>query len=210
MAEAYLTGCPARPTLLPSSAAQLRAAAPSALFVSTMSARLGSADFFWAPASLAVDDGINVIKPNDVPLLNPGRWLFIPSAAPGGFVDFELSGVYAAAIVPGTFDPMWSPKTNATITLIELTRRTAGTAGTTLLDITINGVTLFLLPADQPLATAGFGDNVVQYFSIFDPAMVTLVPTDLVECVLQTVETFKLGPPPGPEGLRVRLYYTEP
>jgi len=200
-----------RPSIGAASAAALRATGPSVQFGLSQPAFILGALYRFDPASLAVDDGVSVVKPNDIPALNPGRWLIVPTAgAAGGFVDFELSGVYAAAIVPGTFDPMWSPKTNATITLIELTRRTAGTAGTTLLDITINGVTLFLLPADQPLATAGFGNNVVQYFSIFDPAMVTLVPTDLVECVLQTVETFKLGPPPGPEGLRVRLYYTEP
>jgi hypothetical protein len=72
----------ARPTILAASAANLRTE-PSAKYLTGQPAivPLGGSDvpFTYDGLSLAVDNGTTVIKPNDIPALNPGRFLIVPA-----------------------------------------------------------------------------------------------------------------------------------
>jgi hypothetical protein len=97
-------GAVARPLISGvATAAGLRAVAPSAMFGQGITATVtGLGTFAFDTASLAVDNGTTVIKPNDILVGNPGRWL----AAGGG------GGIGGG----GTTDviPMWSSPTALT------------------------------------------------------------------------------------------------
>ena len=115
-APAVIINLPGRPyDGLPvyASVAAIRAI-PSGTLKNAQMIVLDSADiirdgiFSYAPASVAVDDGVSVIKPNDLTALQAGRWLTSLSLAipkgdkgdPGG--NAEAIGTYAQALV-GSF-----------------------------------------------------------------------------------------------------------
>ena len=186
-------------------------AVQSNLFVDGCLARtFGSSFFEWDSTSGAGDDGVNVIQPTDV--AGNGRWLLIPLAAaapPKEPAIFRLSGVYSGAGVPGFFDPPHSigpTEAARTIVGVEMFRRTAGTAGQTRVDILVNGVTIFGGgPLTQCIVTAAAGDNVPGgHGAITAPA----VPANsYIDASLEEVETALAGPPPGPEGLFVKVRF---
>lgn len=64
--------------------AQIRAAGPSSLFKSGMFARLaGVSTFEWFPSSTAADNGVDVLKPDDLAPTDPGRWLLSAAGSQG-------------------------------------------------------------------------------------------------------------------------------
>lgn len=206
----YLSGCPARPTLLPANVVQLRAAAPSALFVDAMEAVLpGAASVYrWDPASTTADDGSLVIKPNDVAPADPGRWLIVtPPGITAEPYSFCIAGVYSAAAVPAYFDPpmlVIPPAAPRTLFRVWMIRRTAGLAGSTTIQLYRNGNPILVTPLSIAAAS---GDNAGAQTVIFNPGEDVFAATDIIECELQAVESYKAGPPPGPEGLRVLLQF---
>lgn len=209
----FYTPIPVRPTVCAASVVGLRTAEPVAQFVDAQRAAVGAASYQWSAVSVAPDDGVNVIKPNSIAPANPGRWLLIPAGGGGasaGWVDFDLTGVYAAAVVPGFFSPPFAVRVASTCDVVHLVRRTAGLAGSTALDVRRNGVSIYLAPGDRPVVTPADGDDYDALFPPTDPGQVVWAPGDKIEVVMLSAETFKIGPPPGPEGLRARVYYTIP
>jgi len=197
-------GLAARPTILGGIPTDLRAVLPSALFVRGMEARTTTTTFAWSAVSVAADDGVTVIKPNDIAPLDPGRWLLAPAttAPPGsGELHFTLSGEYSGAVVPAFFDPPYVAIAGFTVAFVQLVRRTAGTAGFTEIDVLKNGVTILAAPPVK--VTAAMGDDVSFFSNSFVPGQDIFLPTDRLDVVLSAVETFDAGPPAGPEGLRV-------
>src|SRR3990167_1821384 len=74
-----------RPLLVAADAPTLRAVASNLFSQGMVSRVIGIATVFdWDPASLAVDDGMTVIKPNDIPALSPGRWILSTFGGGGG------------------------------------------------------------------------------------------------------------------------------
>lgn len=169
-----------------------------------MRAETATGPFAWDSVSVAADDGVNVIKPNDLAPIDPGRWLRLASPVPppgAGELHFTLSGMYAGAIVPGVFDPLYIAPLGFTITSVQVMRRTAGLAGSTDIDVTKNGVSILAAP---PLSvTAGAGDNATVVTAAFAPGANVFLANDILEVVLVAVETFNPGLPVGPEGLRI-------
>lgn len=197
-------GLAARPTILGGIPTDLRAVLPSALFARGMEARTTTTTFAWSPISVAADDGVAVIKPNDIAPLDPGRWLLAPAttAPPGsGELHFTLSGEYSGAVVPAFFDPPYIAVVGFTVALVQIARRTAGFAGITNVDVLKNGVTILAAPPLQ--VSAAMGDNVSFSSNSFVLGQDIFLPTDRLDVVLTTVEMFDPGPPAGPEGLRV-------
>lgn len=64
-------------------AAQVRACAPSSAFVRGMRCATSAGLYIWDPSSLVADDGDTVLKPDDLGVLDPGRWILSPSR--GGY-----------------------------------------------------------------------------------------------------------------------------
>lgn len=209
----FVSPTPVRPSVCPATLADFRAAGPSTLFVANAAAIYSGSVFRWDPASLLADDGVSVIKPDDIAVLDPGRWRvlsILSTLVPDPF-EWALSGVYSAAIVPGFFDPPIvvpsapAPITNRTCIAAEMVRRTSGLASSTIVDILNNGVSIFAAPANRLTLAAGASPD-VNISTTFGAAAV-FIAGDVIEARLDSVETFDPGPPLGPEGLRVRLYF---
>lgn len=204
MPNPYPDQPPARPIYVRALATQLRPISPDFL-VSHQMAWVGSIPLYrwytYSAISILPDDGLNVIKPNAIPALSPGRWLLVPnpSTVAEYIPPFKLSGVYSAAIVPGFFDPPFYVPAAMTITSVRLFRRTPGTAGQTTVELHKNGVNILAAPLTL-LAAAGPYSSVST--AVFNPVGANiLAPGDRLEAVLTAVDTFALGPPQGPEGL---------
>lgn len=212
MPQPYLTAL-ALPPVTVADVVALRGV-QSNLFVDGCLARTFASSFFeWSSTSGLGDDGVNVIRPTDIAIPDPGRWLLIPLSAatpPKEPAIFRLSGVYSGALVPGFFDPphyIGVTEAARTIVGVEMFRRTAGTAGQTRVDILVNGVTIFDgVPANLPTVTAGAGDNVAgAHISLI---VAGAVPAGArIDASLEEVETALVGPPPGPEGLFVKVRF---
>jgi hypothetical protein len=221
MAEAYLTGCPARPTFCASNAAELRAAAPSSLFKPHAPAIIVGTLYRFDPASLAVDDGVNVIKPNDIPLLSPGRWVIVTAAGAqvppstfftldgGEYSTIDLTDIILAA--PGAY--VGSPvAVNSARTLLGcfLTRRAAGTPAVgseTRLDVLKNGASIFTLVADQPIVTAAAGNYATDFKPPTAAGAALWVLNDRLEVVQRTTELYlaNVNFPDGPSGWSLEM-----
>ncbi len=199
-------GAASRPTIVGiGPAVDLRAVLPSSTFVNFQYAHTATGVFGWNSVSVAPDDGATVIKPNDIIAPAPGRWLRLNVAIPPGAGDlyFTLSGNYAAVPVPAFFDAPYIADVGFTINYVSLARRTAGTAGSTSVDVLKNGVSVFA--AAIPTVFAAAGDYASDIGNVFVPGADVFVPGDVLEIRLNTVETFLAGPPTGPEGLRVTV-----
>lgn len=162
----------------------------------------------WDATSLLADNGTTVLRPLDVPALDPGRWLYVPP--PAGFpepYEWVIGGVYAAVLVPAYFDaprlvvPPLAPRTLVRAWLI---RRTAGTAGSSSVQVYRNGNPVLAAPL---AVTAAAGDNDVQQTTAFNVGEDVFNAIDIIEAQLVTAETFNAGPPPGPDGLRLILQF---
>jgi hypothetical protein len=156
---------------------------------------------------MAVDDGVNVIKPTDVGGGSPGRWLISSVGAALVGLEFGLVGVYSGAALPGFYTAPRLIKTGFSVSTVSLTRRISGTAGTTIVDVRRNGVSLYLTPGDLPTIAAG-----ADYTTVFAiPTAVgglALAANDVIDAVLTSVETALVGPPPGPEGFNLIIWGT--
>lgn len=198
-------GAAARPTITGLAVlTDLRDVLPSSLFASGMRAETGSGPFAWDAASLLADDASTVIRPTDVPVLSPGRWIKQASTSPGsGRLEFLISDVYSGVIVPGFFEPPVVVDVGFTLDRVYLQRRTAGASGSTIVDVLKNGTTIFSgLP---PRVFASSGNYATANGSAFTLGANVYTPGDVLEVLLSQVELFSGGPPPGPEGLRVTL-----
>jgi len=202
-------GAVARPTILGLAVAvDLRAVLPSALFADAMQASLaaGAGTFAWDSASVVADDGVNVIKPNDIAPVDPGRWLRLPPPvvpAGAGDLHFALSGVYSGAVTPGFFDPPYRCTTGFTVSSVELFRRTAGSGSSTVIDVLKNGASIFLAPGNRPTVIFGAGDYASNTSAVFAPGANIYAPGDVLEVRLDSVEAYLAAATPGPEGIRV-------
>lgn len=211
MSSPFLTlppGAAARPNIIGvASPVALRAVLPSSLFVVGMGAQIvGSNPFVWDPASVAPDDGVSVICPNDITPPAPGRWLVSSGATPpagSGALHYPLTGVYSGAVVPGFYAPPDIADAAFTLDHVQLVRRTAGSAGSTDIDVLKNGTSILAAPLSIAF---GAGDNASATTNTWAaPGANTFAPGDVIDVHLLAVETFLPGPPSGPEGLRVVL-----
>lgn len=127
-------------------------------------------------------------------------------AGPGNInLAFKLSGEYSSAVVPGFFEPPRLMRDTVTLVEATLIRRTAGSSGTTRVDVTKNGVSVFATDPAKPQVLATSGDNATSISTTFLTA--AFIPGDIVEVVLETVETVLESLVPGPEGLTVELRF---
>lgn len=62
-------------------AAGVRQIAPSAIFAPGMRCSTSIGLFLWDATSLVADDGATVLRPNDVGVGDPGRWILFPKRA---------------------------------------------------------------------------------------------------------------------------------
>lgn len=201
-------GAAARPLIVGIGApTDLRVVLPSVLFRQGMEARTAAGVFVWDAASVAVDDGVSVIKPNDIAPANPGRWLIFPPVAVPEPYRFLLAGVFSGVPVPAFFDPpelVINPYAPRTLKRVSMVRRTAGTAGATSIQISRNGALVLAAPLS---VTAAAGAYATATTIAFVPGEEVFGPANIIDCVLLTTETFFAGPNPGPEGLRVLLEF---
>lgn len=205
-------GIAARPQIVGASIpTALRNVLPSSLFVAGMEAFVASTaprKFVWDAVSVAADDGATIIKPSDVAGPDPGRWILqsvsVFYAEP---YVFDLSGVYSGAAVPGFWTPprlVLPGSAPRTLQRVFLFRRTAGTAGSTTVQLYRNGNPVL---AAALSVTAGAGDYAAATTAAFNPGENVFNALDYIEPELQAVETHKPGPPPGPEGLTLALLF---
>tara|TARA_Y100000034_G_scaffold67010_1_gene80863 strand:+ start:2207 stop:3811 length:1605 start_codon:yes stop_codon:yes gene_type:complete len=83
MTTPYFIGTP-RAVVMTADVPGLRAV-ESMYFVDGMIARINIGNFYeWDSTNLAADDGTNVIKPDDIGVLAPGRWLLTTLGGGGG------------------------------------------------------------------------------------------------------------------------------
>jgi len=127
----------------------------------------------------------------------------------GGKAPLErtLFGVYDGAVTPGFVDAPQRVTTAGTLVKASVFRRYAGTAGTTRVDVWLNGVSLFGLPPTMPQVTAGMGD----YAYNAKVLSVPVVSGDRIEFLLVETESYSAGPTPqedGPEGLSMIVEMT--
>ena len=185
----------------------LRPVAPSSLFIDGMTALAVATGglFAWDSASLTPDDGATVIKPDDLGVIDPGRWKKVILAAPAQPPPllFGLVGPYNDANVPGTFDPPVLIEMAATINTVSLLRRDPGTAGNTTIDVLVNGSSIFALPVDRPTVSSGAGSFATD--SKVPTVGGVLTPGDIVEVYLVDKET---GDATRPQGIRVAINLT--
>jgi len=210
-----------RPSIGAASAAALRATGPSVQFGLSQPAFILGALYRFDPASLAVDDGVTVVKPNDIPALNPGRWLIVPTAGaqvPAPTI-FTLDGAEYSAIdlsdiilgFPGAY--VGSPLRIATARSLvgcRLLRRAAGTVAPgseTRLDVLKNGSSIFTLIADQPIVTAAMGNYATDFRPPTAPGAAVWLAADIVEVVQRTTELYlaNVGFPDGPADWSLQL-----
>ena len=72
---------------------------------------------------------------------------------------FSISGPFAGA--SGAFDPLFYPGEAEVLTGLRVSRDFAGASGSTVVDVLLNGVSLYANPGDRPTITAASGNNVV-------------------------------------------------
>jgi len=132
----------------------------------------------------------------------PGAPGVAGAAAATPFV-FEISGPYAGSIVPGTFGAPLVVDSPFTVAEVRISRRTAGSSGTTTVDILKNGVSIFSGP--PPFILASSGNYAGISVAAFSPAILSFGPGDVLDVLLLAVESFGVGPPFGPEGLKVEV-----
>jgi len=118
---------------------------------------------------------------------------------------FSLSGEYSSTTIPDFFDTPRLVRYSYLLLEVTLMRRTAGTLGTTRVDILVNSTSIFATDLDKPQVNALDGDYATDVKTTFTISGVS--PGDIVEPVLETVETFKAGPPSGPEGLSLEVRF---
>lgn len=173
------------------------------------------------PASLAADDGVSVIKPNDIAPVDPGRFLIVPTAGAqvpsptifalegGEYSTIDLTPVILGA--PGAYVGAPQAVSSArTLIGVRLLRRSAGTPGAgseTRLDVLKNGASIFLLVADQPIVTAAAGDYASDFKPPTVPGAANWLLNDVAEVVQRTTETYKANAvlPDGPSDWTLEL-----
>lgn len=203
-------GAALRPKILSvSPATALRDVAPSSALATGMDADTAGGAYRWDATSLLADNGTTVLRPNDVAALDPGRWLYVPPPG-GGFpepYEWALGGVYSGVVTPAFFDAprlVVPPLAPRTLQRVWMLRRTAGTAGNTSVQVYRNGNPVLVVPLS---VAAGSGDNAAAQTVAFNVGEDVFNATDIIEAAVVAVETFKAGPPPGPDGLRLILQF---
>ena len=105
---------------------------------------------------------------------------------PANEISFRLSGIFSGVSVPGTFDPSYPITSARTISSVKIVRRTAGSSGTTTVDILKNGVSVFGANP-KPSVTFTDGDNAIDTVSVFSDSAFAI--DDLLDVELETVES---------------------
>ena len=83
----------------------------------------------------------------------------IPGAGAGTAVDtYRFTGL-GVIVTTTTLDGTWIPGRAGIITRVTLHRQTAGSAGSTIVDIHKNGTTIFTTQANRPTVTAAGGSD---------------------------------------------------
>lgn len=207
----YITlpsGAGARPSFYNIGAAtNLRTVAPSSVLITGQLAETASGFYRWDSTSVVADNGTTVLRPNDVPAPNPGRWVYQPPAVqtPEPY-DWTAEGVYSGAAVPVYLNAprvVWLPAPR-TLQRALLLRRTAGGAGSSAVQVYRNGNPVLTVPL---AVTAAAGDYAAAQTTSFQVGQDVFGPLDVIDVQLTSVESFKAGPPPGPEGLRLLLVF---
>ena len=118
-----------------------------------------------------------------------------------------LDGVYDQARLPGAFDAARYVEDNRTITGVRLLRRRAGSAGSTVINVTKNGASVFAVLGDQPVVPAGAGSYASDLKAPTAPGAAACVPGDVLEVYLEQVEDPTVVPGAGPEGIAVVILF---
>lgn len=126
-------------------------------------------------------------------------------ASVSGEICFRLSGEYSAISIPAYVDSTYVTTTERTLSSVTLSRRTAGTSGTTKIDVYKNGVSIFAADIDKPQVTAAGGDLAYDQSVTFSTN--SFIVGDFIDIVIDSVETYLAGPPEGPEGITVILKF---
>jgi len=136
---------------------------------------------------------------------NPGLNRIDVAVTPSYIPDLHatLEGNYSGASVPCYLaGPFWIEE-NGTITGVRLTRRTSGTAGTTIVTVNKNGTDIFVTP---PQVTPADGDNATDLSVDFVPLSDAVVVGDYLDVVLTEAETHD-PLTDGPEGVVVTIMF---
>ncbi len=201
----YFSPAPARPVVSRDIPTSLRDTKTPSLVDGSLAFVWGPRIFYyWSSTSLDPDNSTTVIKPNSVSPLDPGRWLLrVDSVARSLNPSFVIDGAEYSAAGIGAFigNPIYI-SAFTTITSVLMHRRFAGLAGVTNVEIRKNGVAI-----TAPFGVSvGDGDYASSIISTFAPlGSNNLIPGDYIEAVITAVETYKAGPPEGPEGLSIYL-----
>ena len=87
-------------------------------------------------------------------------------------------------------DGAWIAPRAGTFTRITLYRRTAGTAGSTIVDVNKNGTTLYTTQANRPTVTQAGGNDQIDATTDYD--VTTFAQDDRIEMDIDAVETGNL------------------
>lgn len=122
-----------------------------------------------------------------------------------GEITFQLSGEYSAIYIPSYIDSTYVTISNRTLDSVTLARRTAGTSGTTRVDVLKNGVSIFASNPNKPQVTAAAGDSAYNQSTTFTTS--SFVTGDFIDVIIDSAETYKSGATDGPEGITVILKF---
>lgn len=100
-------------------------------------------------------------------------------------IRFKVSGTLPPAPHP-KLDVAWIARRACTITGATLYRRNAGNGGSTVIDVNLNGTSIFGANP-KPTVTAAGGDNQINVKTVFDTSSVA--QNDMIECDLDSKET---------------------
>lgn len=117
-----------------------------------------------------------------------------------GSFEFTLDGdLSLVAALPAIFDPAKRSPSARTIAGVELTRDVAGTAGTTRVDLLVNGVSVFAVDGDKPQIAFGAGALARSYK--VPTAAAAVAAGAFVQAELENVEGGN------PENIRVTVFF---
>lgn len=115
----------------------------------------------------------------------------------------RVAGQYSGTAVPSLLGVPHLVRSARTVQEVSIVRRTAGTAGTTRVDVLVDGVSIFANDGDKPQVTAASGDDASNVTTtILNP---NVTAGQRIDFELETVETVLVGPPAGPADFEVAI-----
>lgn len=110
----------------------------------------------------------------------------LPGGGGGTAVDTYRWAVNGKPAVQTNIDGAWIAPRAGTITRITLFRRTAGSSGSTTVDVNINGTTVYTTQGNRPTVTQAGGANLIDATTDMD--VTAVAQNDRLECDVDVVE----------------------